>query len=185
MTAGGGRWPALSSAACAATSRTTSRRTKLETRTWTSSRQDWNFPKGRSHWPMARCCWSNWRVRPWFASSLTGASRNWPMRPAHSMAPPSAPTTGPDGRVYLCNNGGFGWVRERGTLRPHLQADDYAGGGIDVFDFATGRVERLYDRCGAQPLKGPNDLVFDASGGFWFSDLGKRRARDMDRGFVY
>ncbi|KAB7598132.1 SMP-30/gluconolactonase/LRE family protein, partial [Verminephrobacter sp. Larva24] len=104
---------------------------------------------------------------------------------AHAPGAFNGAAIGPDGRVYLCNNGGFGWVRERGTLRPHLQADDYAGGGIDVFDFATGRVERLYDRCGAQPLKGPNDLVFDASGGFWFSDLGKRRARDMDRGFVY
>jgi len=104
---------------------------------------------------------------------------------AHAPGAFNGAAIGPDGRVYLCNNGGFGWVRERGTLRPHLQADDYAGGGIDVFDFATGRVERLYDRCGGQPLKGPNDLVFDASGGFWFSDLGKRRARDMDRGFVY
>ena len=35
------------------------------------------------------------------------------------------------------------------------------------------------------PLKGPNDLVFDRQGGFYFSDLGKVRAREMDRGAVY
>ena len=35
------------------------------------------------------------------------------------------------------------------------------------------------------PLKGPNDLVFDAHGGFYFTDLGKRRPRDMDVGAVY
>ena len=34
-------------------------------------------------------------------------------------------------------------------------------------------------------LKGPNDLVFDRHGGFYFSDLGKVRAREMDRGAVY
>jgi gluconolactonase len=35
------------------------------------------------------------------------------------------------------------------------------------------------------PLNGPNDLVFDRHGGFYFTDLGKVRARDMDRGAVY
>ena len=34
-------------------------------------------------------------------------------------------------------------------------------------------------------MKGPNDLVFDRQGGLWFTDLGKRRARDMDVGAVY
>jgi gluconolactonase len=92
---------------------------------------------------------------------------------------------GPDGRIFLCNNGGFAWLRERGTLRPYLQAADYVAGGIDVFDFASGRIERLYERCGDHPLRGPNDIVFDGAGGFWFTDLGKRRERDMDRGFVY
>jgi gluconolactonase len=92
---------------------------------------------------------------------------------------------GPDGRVYLCNNGGFEWIRERGTVRPYMQAHDYASGSIDVLDLASGRIERLYERCGDHPLKGPNDIVFDVDGGFWFTDLGKRRPRDMDRGFVY
>ena len=34
-------------------------------------------------------------------------------------------------------------------------------------------------------LRGPNDLVFDRHGGLWFSDLGKRRAREMDVGAFY
>lgn len=33
-------------------------------------------------------------------------------------------------------------------------------------------------------MRGPNDLVFDAHGGFYFSDLGKGRHRDLDRGAV-
>jgi gluconolactonase len=92
---------------------------------------------------------------------------------------------GPDGRVYLCNNGGFEWINDQGTLRPYMQSRDYQGGGIDVLDLDTGRAERLYSHCGDQPLMGPNDLVFDDGGGIWFTDLGKRRERDMDRGFVY
>ena len=34
-------------------------------------------------------------------------------------------------------------------------------------------------------LCGPNDLVFDASGGFYFTDHGKSRARDKDRVGVF
>ena len=37
----------------------------------------------------------------------------------------------------------------------------------------------------AKTLKGPNDIVFDAQGGFYFTDLGKRRERSMDRGSVF
>ena len=98
---------------------------------------------------------------------------------------PNGAAVGPDGRIYLCNNGGFGWVRENGTIRPRMTAPNYRGGAIDVLDPATGRVERLYDRCGQHPLKGPNDIVFDRHGGFWFTDMGKRRDRDMDYGYVY
>ena len=66
-----------------------------------------------------------------------------------------------------------------------MQADDYSGGRIERIDLGTGVVECLYRAAGEVPLKGPNDLVFDAQGGFYFSDLGKVRAREMDRGAVY
>ncbi len=36
----------------------------------------------------------------------------------------------------------------------------------------TGKVDRLYDACGEHRLVAPNDIVFDAYGGFWFTDLG-------------
>ncbi|WP_374441911.1 SMP-30/gluconolactonase/LRE family protein [Stella sp.] len=100
-------------------------------------------------------------------------------------AGPNGAAIGPDGRCWICNNGGFKWHEEAGTLRPVLQADDYSGGRIEAVDLATGAVERIYDRAGAFGLRGPNDLVFDAHGGVWFTDLGKARARDMDRGAVY
>jgi gluconolactonase len=98
---------------------------------------------------------------------------------------PNGAAIGPDGKCYVCNNGGFEWVVEGRHRRPFLQARDYAGGRIERVDLATGAVECLCRAAGEVSLKGPNDLVFDRHGGFYFSDLGKVRAREMDRGAVY
>jgi gluconolactonase len=42
-------------------------------------------------------------------------------------------------------------------------------------------VETLYTYAGEVQLRGPNDIVFDDAGGFWFTDHGKtfERSRDM------
>jgi gluconolactonase len=98
---------------------------------------------------------------------------------------PNGAAIGPNGQIFVCNNGGFNWVRENGTHRPHGQASSYSGGRIEIVNPSTGKLERLYDRCGEHILKGPNDLVFDNNGGFWFTDHGKRRDREMDRGYVF
>jgi len=99
---------------------------------------------------------------------------------------PNGAAIGPDGAVYVCNNGGFEWTTEAdGCLRPTMQARDYAGGRLERVDLATGKFERLFDAVDGLPLRGPNDLVFDAHGGFYFTDLGKARATDMDMGGVY
>jgi gluconolactonase len=46
-------------------------------------------------------------------------------------------------------------------------------------------VDDLYTECDGHRLNGPNDIVFDDGGGFYFTDLGKRRPRDSDTGAVY
>lgn len=98
---------------------------------------------------------------------------------------PNGAAIGPDGSVYVCNNGGFVWVHDGATMRPHGTPDTWKTGSIEKVNLATGRVERLYDSCDGNGLRGPNDLVFDELGGFYFTDVGKRFARHSDRGFVY
>jgi gluconolactonase len=100
---------------------------------------------------------------------------------------PNGAAMGPDGACYVCNNGGFNWAYEEepGSMRPVGQADDYVTGRIERIDIQTGKVEILYDNCNGQRLSGPNDIVFDRKGNMWFTDLGKARARDIDRGAIY
>jgi gluconolactonase len=99
---------------------------------------------------------------------------------------PNGAAIGPDGKCYVCNNGGFSWHQDdRNYLRPTGRAEDYATGRIEQVDIETGVTRVLYDRCNGVPLKGPNDIVFDQAGGFWFTDLGKTYGRLMDRGAVY
>jgi gluconolactonase len=98
---------------------------------------------------------------------------------------PNGLAVGPNGAFYVCNNGGFAWRLEMGLLRPAVQASDYVSGRIERVHPETGAVSVLYDHCGASRLNGPNDLVFDAHGGFYFTDLGKTRARDRDHGVIY
>jgi gluconolactonase len=97
---------------------------------------------------------------------------------------PNGAAIGPDGRCYVCNNGGSEWHERDGKLTPGLQHAAYESGCIQAVDLHSGAVETLYTHADPGPLRGPNDLVFDAHGGFWFTDLGKTRQRDMDRGFI-
>jgi len=98
---------------------------------------------------------------------------------------PNGAALGPDGAIYITNNGGFEWHERGGLTIPGHAAKDYTTGRIERVDLATGRVERLYDKIGDHKLSGPNDLVFDKSGGFWFTDLGKSYPRTTDRGGLY
>src|SRR4051794_29389551 len=72
-----------------------------------------------------------------------------------------------------------------GMQIPGHQPHDYIGGRIQRIDIDTGEVEDLYTECNGIGLRGPNDLVFDAHGGVWFTDPGKGRPPEMDRGGLY
>src|ERR1700730_17379276 len=99
---------------------------------------------------------------------------------------PNGAAMGRDGHCYVCNNGGFSWRTDDGFTRPTGEAADYRGGSIQRVNLATGKVETLYTHCDGVPLHGPNDIVYDAQGGFWFTDFGKKFAdRLMHRAGSY
>ena len=78
---------------------------------------------------------------------------------------PNGAARGPDGALYVTNNGGFRW---RNGL-PIGPAADYETGRLERID-SGGKVERLYTSCDGVQLSAPNDLVFDAEGNFYFTD---------------
>lgn len=123
---------------------------------------------------------------------------------------PNGLAIGPDGALYVCNSGGFDWMpvpipaTKQELWITGNQPADYSGGSIDRVDLANGSVTTLYRDCirgrrlnpaipawEEQPLspafqlRGPDDLVFDETGGFWFSDWGKNQPRSRDVTGIY
>ena len=51
---------------------------------------------------------------------------------------PNGAAIGPDGKCYVCNNGGFTWHKDAsGFLRPTGRAEDYSSGRIEQVDMGA------------------------------------------------
>src|SRR5919198_1481933 len=66
---------------------------------------------------------------------------------------PNGAAMGPNGKIYVTNNGGFNWIeRPDGRMFPGTVPADYKGGSIQVVDPETGKFETLYDSSDGRTL---------------------------------
>ncbi|MFZ5728335.1 MAG: gluconolaconase [Phenylobacterium sp. RIFCSPHIGHO2_01_FULL_70_10] len=99
---------------------------------------------------------------------------------------PNGAAIGRDGAIYITNNGGsFTWPEQNGLTIPGPTPPEHKGGMIQRYDLKTGALTTVYESCDGRPLVGPNDLVFDKTGGFWFSDHGCSTPEGRKFGALY
>jgi gluconolactonase len=100
---------------------------------------------------------------------------------------PNGAAIGPDGAAYVCNNGGrFTEMEMEGLCFPGpVTPEKYIGGRIQRVDLDSGEVTDLYTEVDGNPLWAPNDLVFDANGGFYFTDHGYSHGREAKVTGIY
>jgi len=100
---------------------------------------------------------------------------------------PNGAAIGPDGALYVTNNGGYReWAIRNGRRFPAGEDLGRASPGrVQRYDFKTGAVTDLYVECDGRSFQAPNDLVFDRQGNFWFTDHGAGTADGRAFGGLY
>jgi gluconolactonase len=74
---------------------------------------------------------------------------------------PNGLATGPDGAIYICNNGGLSWHESEHGLLPErfVEFGSHKLARIERFDPKTGGLEILYPVSPGAPMNGPNARI--------------------------
>src|ERR1700722_9769368 len=132
-----------------------------------------------------------------FRPDLANAGRFLPDPPIQLGGGPNGAALGPDGFLYVCNNGGLAFETLGPPLLPFTlsipigPSANYQGGSIQRVSLKNGSFETWCATNSIAPpvtsclsprtplpldprgLRSPDDLVFDSSGGLWFTDWGQ------------
>jgi gluconolactonase len=93
---------------------------------------------------------------------------------------PNGTAFGPDGHLYVMNNGGLTFANGRPSGIP----SDNHGGRIDRVA-PDGSFETLYTEFEGRTLQAPNDIAFDVEGGFYFTDSQHGTRQSRPPGMIY
>ena len=99
---------------------------------------------------------------------------------------PNGAAVGPDDAIYVVNNGGsITWIEQDGLTIPSSTPPGYTGGYVQRIDLKSGAIRTILDSCDGRRFAGLNDLVFDKTGGMWFTDHGATLPEYRSHGAIY
>ncbi|MCY4125548.1 MAG: SMP-30/gluconolactonase/LRE family protein [Pseudomonas sp.] len=99
---------------------------------------------------------------------------------------PNGLAFGPQGYLYVANNGGsMRWKDRDWLILSHgFECQGYDS-RIERIDLSTLKVKRVVDQVNGHRFEAIDDLLFDPRGGIWFTDLGRDGHRSRTYGGVY